>query len=60
MHVQAQAAEKPPEQFPSNGLNRFIALRMGIHSIGSKIAWCDETVALLDARLATASEGETR
>jgi DNA-binding PadR family transcriptional regulator len=53
-------AEKPPEQFPSNGLHRFIALRMGIHSIGSKIAWCDETVALLDARLATASEGETR
>ncbi len=55
-----EAAGKPPEQFSAPGLHRFIALRMGIHSVGSKIAWCDETVAVLDARLASTPEGETQ
>jgi PadR family transcriptional regulator AphA len=52
-------AGRPPEQFSPNGLHRFVALRMGIHSVGAKVAWCDETIALLDARLATTTGGET-
>ena len=27
---------------------------MGIHSIGSKVAWCDETLAAIDRRLQSA------
>ena len=53
-------AGKPPEQFSPNGLHRFISLRMGIHSIGAKVAWCDETLALLDTRFAATTGGETR
>ena len=53
-------AGKPPEQFSPNGLHRFISLRMGIHSIGAKVAWCDETIALLDARLAVTTKGRTQ
>ena len=40
-----------PERYTEEGLHHFAALRMGIHSIGAKVDWCDETVATLDARL---------
>ena len=46
------AASGPLEEVPTEELHPFIAVRMGIHSIGAKVAWCDETVALLNARLA--------
>ena len=49
-------AGRPPEEFSANGLHRFIALRMGINSVGAKVTWCDETIALLDARLASEKE----
>ena len=48
--VLAQAG-KPPEEFSADGLHRFLALRMGIHSVGSKVAWCDEAIAVLDRKL---------
>lgn len=53
-------AGRPPEQFSPNGLHRYVSLRMGIHSVGAKVAWCDETIAILDARLANAEERETQ
>lgn len=42
-----------PERYGDAGFHRFAALRMGIHSVGSKVAWCDETLAALDRRLAS-------
>ena len=44
-----------PERYSAAGFHRFAALRMGIHSIGSKVNWCDETLAAIDRRLALAS-----
>ena len=40
------------ERYSDSGFHRFAALRMGIHSLGSKVAWCDETIAAIDRRLA--------
>ena len=40
-----------PERYSEMVIHRFAALRMGIHSIGAKVAWCDETIATLDARI---------
>ena len=45
-----------PERFTEEGLHHFAALRMGIHSIGARVDWCDETVATIDARLGPASQ----
>ncbi len=39
-----------PERYSDAGFHRFAALRMGIHSIGAKVAWCDETLAAIDRR----------
>jgi DNA-binding PadR family transcriptional regulator len=44
-----------PERYSDAGFHHFAALRMGIHSIGSKVAWCDETLASIDRRLASAT-----
>ena len=44
-----------PEHDPASDFHHFASLRMGIHSIGAKVAWCDETLAALDARPATAA-----
>ena len=41
-----------PECYSDAGFHRFATLRMGIHSIASKVAWCDETLAAIDRRLA--------
>ena len=41
-----------PERYSDAGFHQFMALRMGIHSIGSKVTWCDETLAAIDRRLA--------
>ena len=43
-----------PERYSDAGFHRFATLRMGIHSIGSKVAWCDETLAAIDRRLQSA------
>jgi hypothetical protein len=45
------AADVPPEAFSGDGLHSFLAIRMGIHSVGAKVTWCDETIALIDVRL---------
>lgn len=39
-------------QMSLSGFHRYAALRMGLHSIAAKIAWCDETLAALDERMA--------
>ena len=57
-HLQAMEREATdiaghaPERYSDSGFHRFAALRMGIHSLGSKVAWCDETIAAIDRRLA--------
>ncbi|MCY4400832.1 MAG: PadR family transcriptional regulator [Gemmatimonadetes bacterium] len=40
-----------PERYGDAGFHQFATLRMGIHSIGSKVVWCDETLAAIDRRL---------
>ena len=53
-------------RYSDAGFHHFAALRMGIHSIGSKVSWCDETLAAIDRRLAStraagaATPGEPR
>ena len=47
-----------PEHYSDAGFHQFAALRMGIHSIGSKVAWCDETLAAIDRRLASPESPE--
>ena len=47
-----------PERYSDAGFHRFATLRMGIHSIGSKVAWCDETLAAIDRRLAASPGAE--
>ena len=42
-----------PERYSDTGFHQFAALRMGIHSIGSKVTWCDETLSAIDRRLAS-------
>ena len=42
-----------PEHYSDAGFHRFAALRMGIHSIRSKVSWCNETLAAIDRRLAS-------
>ncbi len=57
-HLQAierevtDTAGHAPERYSDAGFHRFAALRMGIHSVGSKVVWCDETIAAIDRRLA--------
>ena len=41
-----------PEYYSDGGFHQFATLRMGILSIGSKVQWCDETLAAIDRRLA--------
>ena len=45
-----------PERYGDAGFHQFATLRMGIHSIGSKVTWCDETLAAIDRRLALRPE----
>ena len=40
-----------PEHFTDAGFHQFASLRMGIHSIQSKVTWCDETLAAIDRRI---------
>ena len=41
-----------PEHYNDEGFHHFAALRMGIHSLAAKVAWCDETLAAIDRRIA--------
>ena len=49
--VKAAHGERP-ERYSDAGFHRFATLRMGIRSIDAKVAWCDETLAAIDSRLA--------
>ena len=51
LEQEVTAVHGDPERFGDAGFHRFATLRMGIHSIGSKVAWCDETLAAIDRRL---------
>ncbi|WP_425154903.1 PadR family transcriptional regulator [Candidatus Palauibacter sp.] len=48
-----------PERYSDAGFHQFATLRMGIHSIGSKVTWCDETLAAIDRRLASPPGSES-
>ena len=41
-----------PARYGDAGFHHFATLRMGIHSVGAKVAWCDETLSAIDRRLA--------
>ena len=41
-----------PKYYSDGGFYQFATLRMGILFIGSKVMWCDETLAAIDRRLA--------
>ena len=45
------------DRYSETGIHRYASLRMGIHSVGAKVTWCDETLAVLDRRLAREREG---
>lgn len=47
-----------PEHYADAGFHQFATLRMGIRSIGSKVEWCDETLAAIDRRLAMAPSAD--
>ena len=47
-----------PERYSDTGFHRFATLRMGIHSIASKVTWCDETLAVIDRRITLAASAE--
>ena len=34
------------ERYSDAGFHQFAALRMGIHAIGAKVTWCNETLGL--------------
>ena len=51
----AAAHGNAPERYSEGGFHQFATLRMGILSIGSKVKWCDETLAAIDRRLALAA-----
>ena len=42
-----------PQHYNDAGFHHFAALRMGIHSLEAKVAWCDETLAAIDRRIAS-------
>ena len=48
------ATHGDPEGYGDAGFHQFAALRMGVRSIGAKVTWCDETLAAIDRRLASA------
>jgi len=50
------ATHGDPEGYADAGFHQFAALRMGIHSIEAKVAWCDETLAAIDRRLASTAQ----
>lgn len=47
-----RAAPGFPDAMESRTFHKHVALRMGLHSLAGKLAWCDETLARLDRRLA--------
>lgn len=43
-----------PDGLESRHFYPHIGLRMGLHTLAAKVAWCDETIARLDRRVARA------
>jgi DNA-binding PadR family transcriptional regulator len=41
-----------PDDLPAVELHHHVTLRMGLHTLAAKLAWCDETIARLERRLA--------
>ncbi len=42
-----------PDDLPPNELHDHVTLRMGLHTLAAKLAWCDETIDRLERRLAS-------
>lgn len=54
-HVLSAASEEAaavPDRDDLEALHDRISLRMGVHSLTAKVAWCDETIEYLKAKLA--------
>ncbi len=41
-----------PYRLPAEAFHHHATLRMGLHTLAAKLAWCDETIARLERRLA--------
>ncbi|MGH7587276.1 MAG: PadR family transcriptional regulator [Gemmatimonadota bacterium] len=41
-----------PDDLPADELHDHVTLRMGLHTLAAKLAWCDETIARIERRLA--------
>ena len=41
-----------PDDLPPQETHHHVTLRMGLHTLAAKLAWCDETIARLERRLA--------
>jgi DNA-binding PadR family transcriptional regulator len=41
-----------PDDLPPEEIHHHVTLRMGLHTLAAKRAWCDETIARLEGRLA--------
>lgn len=42
-----------PHRLPPNAFHHHATLRMGLHTLGAKLVWCDETIERLEIRLET-------
>ncbi|HKY60280.1 MAG TPA: PadR family transcriptional regulator [Gemmatimonadota bacterium] len=41
-----------PDDLPPDDFHHHVTLRMGLHTLSAKLAWCDETIVRLERRLA--------
>jgi len=41
-----------PDQLPDRVFNQHATLRMGLHTLSARLAWCDETIDRLNRRMA--------
>lgn len=40
-----------PDRLPAEAFHHHATLRMGLHTLAAKLAWCDETIARVERRL---------
>lgn len=60
--IEGQIADEAPgwpDNLSSEDFHAHASLRMGLHSLAAKIAWCDETIERIDHQLTTGVAGAT-
>jgi len=45
-----EAFEADPNCLPSTTFHEFLAIRMGVRAIGAKVAWCEESLEMIQLR----------